>query len=127
MRAPFMRLTTLLFAAALGCAMGTERFGRPLLEEQIAQIQVGRSTRAEVLALLGPPVRDPHERDAENGVERAPNERALYWEYSERRERFATAILYTFFSQETLVDSLMVTFDDRGVVEVVAFERETRD
>ena len=110
------------------CATGIERFGRPLLADRIGQITPGQSSRAEVLALLGPPVRDPHAK--KNGdldePERESIERALYWEYSERRETFATAILYTFFSQETLTDSLMIVFDEHDVAQIVSFERETK-
>jgi hypothetical protein len=118
----------LSIALLSGCAMGTERFGRPLLDDRIAQIEPGRTTRAQVLALLGPPVREPRVRakDEREASAAEPIERALYWEYKERRERFATAILYTYFSQETLTDSLMIVFDPRDVVEVVAIERETR-
>jgi len=115
---------TLLF----GCAIGTERFGRPLPTDRIAQIAVGRSTRSEVLELLGPPVRDPHQRqdvDSES-AKREPVERALYWTYSERHERFASAILYTYFSQDTLTDTLMIVFDELDKVEVVALEQETK-
>ena len=125
-----MRFVCLLATVTLlsGCATGIERFGRPLPTDRIEQIRVGRSTRAEVLALLGAPVRDPHEakRGESEGAQREVLERALYWEYSERHERFGSAILYTYFSQETLTDTLMVVFDAKGVVEVVALERETR-
>ena len=124
------RCSVLPVAAAilLGCATGRERFGRPIATERLAQIEVGRSTRSEVLALLGPPLRDPHEKkgDASADEEREPVERALYWEYSERHELFGSAILFTYYSQETLTDTLMVVFDERNVVEVVAFERETK-
>ena len=115
-------------AILLGCATGRERFGRPIASERLAQIEVGRSTRSEVLALLGPPLRDPHEkkRAASEDEEREPVERALYWEYSERHELFGSAILYTYYSQDTLTDTLMVVFDERNVVEAVAFERETK-
>jgi hypothetical protein len=108
--------------------MGTERFGRPLLEDRIAQIEPGRTTRAQVLALLGPPVREPRPKgtDGREASSEEPPEDALHWEYKERRERFATALLYTYFSQETLTDSLMIVFDERDIVEVVAIERETK-
>ncbi len=119
-----------LTAAALlsGCATGTEQFGRPIPSDRITQIEVGRSTRAEVLTLLGPPVRDPGSKKGQGHRSEVPEpvEGALYWEYSERHERFGTAILFTYFSQETLTDTLMVVFDARNVVEAVAFEQETR-
>jgi hypothetical protein len=124
-----MRGICALVAALLlfGCATGMERYGRPFQSDRIAQIEPGVTTRAEVLGLLGPPVRDPrNRRDAEaDDVAPEPIERALYWEYRERRERFGSAILFTYFSQETLTDSLMVVFDENDVVQIVAVEQET--
>jgi len=120
-----------LWALALlvGCATGTERIGRPIPADRVPQIEVGRSTRSEVLALLGPPIRDPHEGDrnrSESGeIEPETVDRALYWEYQEHHELFASAILLTYFSQETLTDTLMVVFDERNIVEAVALEQET--
>jgi hypothetical protein len=120
---PLLAALTLLVA----CATGTERFGRPIPTDPIAQIEVGRSTRAQVLTLLGPPARDHEDEDSDRAdAAREPVDRALYWQYRERHELFATAILFTYFSQETLTDTLMVVFDERDVVEAVALEQETR-
>jgi hypothetical protein len=117
----------LALALLSGCATGTEHFGNPLPADRIPQIEVGRSTRAEVVTLLGPPVRDPH---ADKGADRGdaapePVDRALYWQYREHHERFASVILLTYYFQETLTDTLMVLFDQHDVVEAVALERET--
>ena len=119
----------LALALLVGCATGTERIGRPIPADRVPQIEVGRTTRAEVLTLLGPPIRDPHvrDRDKSESGEPAPEpvDRALYWEYREHHELFASAILLTYFSQETLTDTLMVVFDEHNVVEAVALEQET--
>jgi hypothetical protein len=117
----------LALALLVGCATGTEHYGRPIAADRIPQIEVGRTTRAEVLALLGPPVRDPHaDKGADKGDEAPePVDRALYWQYREHHERFASVILFTYYFQETLTDTLMVVFDDRNVVEAVAVEQET--
>jgi len=111
--------------ATMACAMGVERFGRPIPIDRVERIEVGRSTRGEVLALLGPPVQDPRPRESNGGAPEEPTDRALFWEYRERHERFGTVILYTYFSQNNLSDTLMVSFDERDVVSSIALERET--
>jgi len=110
-----------------GCATGTEHFGSPLRTDRVPQIEVGKTTRAEVISLLGPPVRDPHaDKGADRGdAEPEPVDRALYWQYREHHERFASVILVTYYFQETLTDTLMVVFDDRDVVQAIALEQET--
>jgi hypothetical protein len=116
-------------ALALSCATGVERFGAPIPADRVDQIVAGRSTRNDVLSLLGPPTFDsrvlpPGDEDSPRVVPE-PREEVLLWEYRERRERFATVILYTFFSQKTLTDTVMVLIDDQGVVSHVAVGRET--
>jgi hypothetical protein len=114
-----------VITATTACAMGVERFGRPISLDRLDRIEVGRSTRSEVLALLGPPVQDARPRESNGGALEEPSDRALFWEYRERYERFGTLILYTYFSQHTLSDTLMVVFDERDVVSGIALERET--
>ena len=117
----------LALVVLVGCATGTERFGSPLPADRVPQLEVGRTTRAEALTLLGPPVRDPHaDKGADRGdAEPEPVDRALYWQYREHHERFASVILFTYYFQETLTDTLMVVFDEHDVVSAVALERET--
>jgi hypothetical protein len=115
----------LLLGTVLGCASGVERFGVPIPAKRVAQIEMGRTTRAEVLSLLGPPTFGsgfsslPDEKPPKLVLD--PGEKILLWEYQERRERFATVILYTFFSQWTLTDMI----DARDVVSHVALGHET--
>jgi hypothetical protein len=114
---------------ALSCATGIERFGSPISADRVNQIDVGRSTRNDVLSLLGPPTFRsrvlPLADEDTPQISAAPREEVLLWEYRERHERFATVLLYTFFSQRTLTDTVMVLIDDQGVVSHVAFGRET--
>jgi hypothetical protein len=129
----------LLGAAWLcGCAISTQRFGRPIDAERIASIQVGTSTKADVLREFGPPsaysalpvVPSPQSPSATGGEDllaRAEAESRMFvYEYREDRENFLTIILFTRFRREVVADRLMVFFDDGDVVRYVAFARQTQ-
>ena len=128
-----IRLVCLCVAVATGCALGTQRFGREIDEKRIPSLEVGVSTKADVLRLFGPPtaysrlpavaVEERVAAAAEPDPEPAPN--AFVYEYREDRENFFTVLLFTRFRREVLTDRLLVFFDAQDVVRYVAFERET--
>jgi hypothetical protein len=122
-----------------GCAIGTQRFGRPIDAHLIASVQVGLSTKADVLRDFGPPTsyaKLPVVPDVDSGAsskkeaplaaEEEPPQVFVY-EYREDRENFFTVLLFTRFRREVLSDRLMVFFDPADVVRYVAFTRETRE
>ena len=126
-------LCSLGCALLAGCALGTQRFGRAIDAERIASLEVGVSSKADVLRLFGPPTatsRLPAVAPADSpaqGLE-APSEpdpEVFVYEYREDRETFFTAILYTRFRRDVLADRLMVFFDASDVVRYVAFAQET--
>lgn len=135
----FLRIGTVVLGLAgtaglLGCATGIERFGTPIPFERVAQIEPGRSTRAEILTLFGPPTASSLYLPDKALPEEAGNaplaavragEEVLLWEYQERHERFGTALLYTYFSHRTLTDTLLVVLDANGVVSHAAFGLQT--
>ncbi len=125
-----LRLSVTLALLCASCAMGIERFGVPIPSDSMARIQPGRSTRADILSLLGPPTWQSRSlagpEDGETPVVAVrPGEEVLVWEYRERRETFGTALLYTYFSQRILTDALMVVLDANGLVSHVALGRQT--
>ena len=130
-----IRLACLCVAAATGCALGTQRFGREIDATRIPALEVGVSTKADVLRLFGPPTaysRLPavalEERvAAAPEPEPEPGPDAFVYEYREDRENFFTVLLFTRFRREVLTDRLLVFFDAQDVVRYVAFERETRE
>ena len=130
-----IRLACLCVAAATGCALGTQRFGREIDATRIPSLEVGVSTKADVLRLFGPPTaysRLPavalEERvAAAPEPEPEPGPDAFVYEYKEDRENFFTVLLFTRFRREVLTDRLLVFFDAHDVVRYVAFERETRE
>ena len=115
------------------CALGTQRFGRAIDASGIAELQVGVSTKADVLRLFGPPASHSRlpvvpapEAGAPDAVAQAePDSGVFVYEYREDRETFFTVILFTRFRREVLADRLMVFFDAADVVRYVAFAKQT--
>lgn len=133
-----MRLRRLLLALLCtsffsGCALGTQRFGREIDTARIASLEVGKSTKADVLGLFGPPTaysRLPAVAAVDATAQAAdppgePDANVFVYEYREDRESFFTALLFTRFRREVLADRLMVFFDAGDVVRYVAFAKET--
>jgi hypothetical protein len=130
-----LALASLCLSFATGCALGTQRFGREIDAEQIRSLEVGVSSKADVLRLFGPPTSysrlppvDPTEAGA--AASHAPPEpepEVFAYEYREDRESFFTAFLYTRFRREVLTDRLLVFFDAQDIVRYVAFAKQTGD
>src|SRR5574342_1136298 len=110
-----------------GCAIGTQRFGRPIDADRIAHIQVGVSSKADVLRDFGPPssysslpVLPPQPGQANSDetplAEDEKAYRVFVYEYREDRENFFTVLLFTRFRREVLSDRLVVFFDPGDVV-----------
>ena len=122
-----------------GCALSTQRFGRPIDASRIPSIAVGTSTKADVLREFGPPSaysalpvvpspQDPSATGGEDLLARAEAESRMFvYEYREDRENFLTVILLTRFRREVVSDRLMVFFDETDVVRYVAFSRQTQE
>ncbi len=122
-----------------GCAISTQRFGRPIDASRIASVTVGTSTKADVLREFGPPSaysalpvvpskQDPSVSGGEDLIARAEAESRMFvYEYREDRENFLTVILFTRFRREVVSDRLMVFFDEGDVVRYVAFSRQTQE
>jgi hypothetical protein len=122
-----------------GCAISTQRFGRPIDASRIANVVVGTSTKADVLREFGPPSaysalpvvpspQNPSIAGSEDLLARAEAESRMFvYEYREDRENFLTIILFTRFRREVVSDRLMVFFDESDVVRYVAFSRQTQE
>jgi len=134
------RALLLIGAVALpGCAISTQRFGRPIDASRIANVVVGTSTKGDVLREFGPPSaysalpvvparQDPSVTGADDLLARAEAESRMFvYEYREDRENFLTIILLTRFRREVVSDRLMVFFDERDVVRYVAFSKQTEE
>lgn len=128
-------LVPLCVTLLCACALGTQRFGREIDAAQIASLEVGVSTKADVLRLFGPPtnhsrlpvVAAPDAGTPEEVARAEPDSHVFVYEYREDREDFFTVILFTRFRREVLADRLMVFFDAADVVRYVAFAKQTDD
>ena len=129
-------ILALLCAVLLtSCAIGTQRFGQPIDASQLANLQIGVSTKADVLRDFGPPTSYaslpvvPSEalsalaEEALAATEAAT--RVFVYEYREDHENFFTVLLYTRFRRHVLSDRLMVFFDPSDVVQYVAWAKQT--
>ena len=116
-----------------GCALGTQRFGREIDAASIASLEVGVSSKADVLRIFGPPsstsrlpvVAPDGSAALDPRAPGGPEADVFVYEYREDRETFFTAILYTRFRREVLSDRLMVFFDAGDLVRYVAYSQET--
>ena len=136
---------SVLAAAALvaaGCVSGTQREGRLIAAADVAKIEIGKTTRQQVLDLFGPPtafrsdvdlddadIRERYRR--KTGADRpvihpGPGEDIYVYEYWEDHESFISFILiYTWFRRTRYTDTLMVVFDENDRVKNFAFSVQT--
>lgn len=136
-----------------GCAIGTQKSGRVIDSRQISEVQVGVSTKQDVLDLFGPP--NSYTRvgatlsaagpsllgrpgtavgqtpgqgapmAAQGTIEAKAAEDVFVYEYTEDHESFFTVLLFTYFQRNTISDRLMVFFDTKDVVKYLAFAKQT--
>ena len=109
-------LAALACCAGLGCVLSQTTSGTPLDGVQIDAIEVGRSTRADVVAMLGAPDDVINSKLAHD----AQVERAFRYGRTRRKTTFFSMILFSTSRSDSNGDHLVVFFDDQGVVEDVA-------
>lgn len=139
MRPLFALPCVLVLAASGGCiSVGVNMEGNPISEEAVARIQKGKTTRAEVLELLGAP-REVETEDvtglAEKAVARYQGEKLtlsidpalfndVYIYERKRTEYFIMALfLFNYYSSDETSERLAVFFDRRGLVQGVGWTR----
>jgi outer membrane protein assembly factor BamE (lipoprotein component of BamABCDE complex) len=91
--------------------------GTSISDAQVAAIQPGVSTRADVVRILGAPdhiIYSNLEHDA-------LFERTFQFKRKRRKNTFMTFILLSGSRSETNSDNVMIFFDDKGLVEEMAF------
>jgi hypothetical protein len=140
LRSLLLLASATLLAAAPGCALGTQRYGKVIDASLISQVKIGTTTKQEVLDLFGPPA--DYSRIAGTGdmtlktldqewqatfpLETAKAAEDVFtYEYREEPETFFSLLLFTWFTRDVLTDRLMVFFDTKDLVKFVAFTKET--
>ncbi len=129
--APACALLLLLLPGCLFVG-GSARFGAPVSREAAASIEPGRTTKAQLLALLGPPTEfkrpelgsvlvDDELRLSGVLATARRSENALTWQYDSVSSAGTALLLYNRMSSSTATDLLVVFFDEKDVVTSFAF------
>lgn len=143
--APRLALLCLLLPLA-GCAIGRQKEGRVIDPQAVARIQPGTTSKQDVLDAFGPPTYQSRVGAGVSGQDGSPLAGALgqgtaqssvtitwdgavediyTYEYREHNETFFSLLLYTYWGQTTLSDTLMVVFDKQEKVRYAAFTKQT--
>lgn len=140
-------LTAVVTAAALlssGCILGRTRDEVPIDPERVARIVPGKTTKREVVELLGAPtyvndriglrlVGKPAGLDGDNvgplvdELVRSPLDHSYTYEYSDTKSASLYLLVISFTNQETRRDRVVVFFDDQGVVSHLGSSFNARD
>ena len=134
-------LVWVLWLAALsGCVMGRIYRDHPLDEQKIATIQRGVTTKAQILEQFGPPQEiDTRELVAIGGgvddvlsgrgskpeVQSVVGARYFRYTYSRANGFGIILLLFNYLEFDQKNDSLLIFFDNKDVVQDVAYERDT--
>jgi outer membrane protein assembly factor BamE (lipoprotein component of BamABCDE complex) len=113
-----MRIALALIAclAGAGCVLSQSTDGTPLDDAQVEALEIGRSTRADVVRLFGA----PDDIIYSNLAHDALVERAFRYERTRRKTTFFSVILFSTSRSDRNGDHLVVFFDDEGIVQDVA-------
>lgn len=130
-----LRSMALLSLAGLtGCVMLRGHYDRPIDIEKVQQIEIGVTTKAEVLALLGPPT-EIESRDIVNvqgliddtSVNRLVSPRFFRYRYGRANGAALILVLFNYIDADVKFDTAMVFFDENDVVEYVSWVEDTRE
>lgn len=122
-----------LVAAAPGCILGRVRDEAPLDPDAVRAIEPGRTTKRDVVALLGAPtyvndriglrlVGRPDVLDGGGAgplideLVRSPLDHSYTYEHTETKSASLYLLVLSFTNTETRRDRVVVFFDERGVV-----------
>ena len=103
---------TFVLAGTAGCAVTRGDLGAPFKDADISAVQQGRSTRLDVVRLLGAP---------DNVIQLGDREVFHYYRYTLKH---ATFLVFSRINISS--DELYVFFDRRGLVDYVLFSEPTR-
>jgi outer membrane protein assembly factor BamE (lipoprotein component of BamABCDE complex) len=102
-----------LSGSSLGCVLSQTTDGTSITDDQVGQVVVGRSTRADVGRILGA----PDEIIYSNREHDPLFERAFRYHRTKRKSTFFTLIVFSTARADTNSDNVIVFFDDAGVVD----------
>lgn len=127
----------LLLLALCGCYVNTTHWGTPIPQEHLGGIVDGTTTRASIVQDFGPPSAfyRPDLIDAilgrsssSEGIPGRVDDDIFTYQYVTAKARVLFfPILFLRFSSETISDTLVVFFDEHGVVKYHAFRHDESD
>ena len=112
-RIALFSLALVMGLAGQGCVLSQATEGTGISDEQVARIEPGTSTRADVTRILGAPDRIIYSNETHDPL----FERVFEYDRTRRRTTFFTVILFSTARSDSNADRVMVFFDDDGVVE----------
>lgn len=98
-----------------GCVLSQIEDGSRLIDEAVAQIAPGSSTRADVTRLLGPPDEIVHSNKEHDPL----FEKVYIYKRPRTRQTGLVLVIFSTYRSDTRYDKVAIFFDERGVVEHV--------
>lgn len=127
-------MVALLAAVASGCMVGRVTQGAPIPVDAMAKLERGKTTRQQVLDLLGPPIeyKRPELADllvSDEGVRLRPvagriASDVFTYQFTEGALNLGSVILFTYGRFDVRSNLLVVFFDEHGVVEDFAYREQ---
>lgn len=124
----------LALAAGGGCMVGRVTQGAPIPVDALAKLERGKTTRQQVLDLLGPPIeyKRPELADlllSDEGVRLRPvagriASDVFTYQFTEGALNLGSVILFTYGRFDVRSNLLVVFFDERGIVEDFAYREQ---
>jgi hypothetical protein len=123
----------LLFLCCSGCYVSTFHYGTPIATDLLPDVQDGKTTRAEVFDKFGPPAAfyRPElidlifeNEDLQPIPGRVDDDIYTYQYVTTQVKIFFLPILFLHFNTESVSDTLVVFFDEKGVVRYHAFRHD---
>ncbi len=118
---PFFVLSIFL----IGCSIGRVYVGSEIREDPNNKIQIGRTTKGEVLQIFGPPERIQRQFDGDVFVYAYLRKNSTKFTLEEPYLTNFTLFQYTKIQQKK--DVLVILFDQEGVVKSFGYQRGTSE
>jgi outer membrane protein assembly factor BamE (lipoprotein component of BamABCDE complex) len=120
-----LALTALLTVLIGGCSIGRVYMGSEIRNDPKEKIQIGSTTKSEVLEIFGPPDRIQQQFDGDIFVYAYLRKNSTKLAIEEPYFTKFTLFSYTKVQQKS--DLLVILFDKDGVVKNYGFQRDTSE
>lgn len=115
----------IIFPLLLGCSIGRVYVGSEIREDPNEKIQIGRTTKGEILRIFGPPERIQRQFDGDVFIYAYLRKNSTKFTIEEPYLTNFTLFQYTKIQQKK--DALVILFGQDGVVKSFGFQRGTSE